>query len=329
MYKILFDDELYTLYKYESEAEFEKHIIEHSKDVFGDKSIYFDVKKRIGTDNILSIPDGYLIDLSFSDNPKLYIIENELVIHDPYRHIGQQLLKFAISYKASWRKIKSFLLNEILSNEEAKTMIEQFIRDANYRNIDALLENLIYEKPVSAIIIIDEITDDITNVLNQLTMKTDIIEFQTFCSVNDQAAHIHYFTPFQEDIQETIQDSSGSLKPDELDTIVVPANEAGFTETFLGEDCWYAIRISSAMLDRIKYIAAYQTAPISAITYYAAVKGIEKYKNSEKYVVYFKEKAKAIGPIKLVPKGTTKAPRCPRYTNFERLIKAKNLDEAF
>lgn len=65
----------------------------------GEKSIYIDIKKRIG-DSILSIPDGYLLDFSFADEPKLYIIENELVTHDPYKHIGQQILKFAISYKA-------------------------------------------------------------------------------------------------------------------------------------------------------------------------------------------------------------------------------------
>ncbi len=41
------------------------------------------------------------------------------------------------------------------------------------------------------------------------------------------------------------------------DTIIVPAQKDGFDETFLGEDCWYAIRIAGGMLDKIKYIAAY------------------------------------------------------------------------
>ena len=49
------------------------------------------------------------------------------------------------------------------------------------------------------------------------------------------------------------------------DTIIVPAKLEGFERVFLGEDCWYAIRISGGMLHKIKYIAAYQTRPISAI----------------------------------------------------------------
>lgn len=115
---------------------------------------------------------------------------------------------------------------------------------------------------------------------------------------------------------------------EEMDTIVVAAKEDGFNEVFIGENCWYAIRISKSMVDKIKYIAGYQSAPISAITYYAEVANIDKYKGTEKYIIYFKDKAKQIGPISLVPKGKVKAPQSPRYTNFEKLSKAKTLDEA-
>jgi hypothetical protein len=51
------------------------------------------------------------------------------------------------------------------------------------------------------------------------------------------------------------------------DTVIVPAQEDGFNEVFLGENKWYAIRIGGGKLNEIKYIAAYQTAPVSAITH--------------------------------------------------------------
>ena len=84
---------------------------------------------------------------------------------------------------------------------------------------------------------------------------------------------------------------------DTRDTVVVPAQEDGFQETFLGEKCWYAIRISGGMLSRIKYIAAYRTAPVSAITHYAPVDRIESYGDGGKYRLYFSERAKEITPI--------------------------------
>ena len=206
--------------------------------------------------------------MGFKQEPHLYIIENELVTHDPYRHIGQQLLKFAISYKASGRKIKTFLLENILRNDVKKRVVEEGLNTAGYRNIDAFLEDIIFEKPVAAIVIIDEITSDLENVLTQLTMKTDIIELKKFSSENDI---IYKFTPFQPEIIDFTEGRGQKVNIEDLDTIVVPANEDGFNDVFLGQDCWFAIRISSSMIDRIKYIAGYQTAPISAITYYAEV----------------------------------------------------------
>ena len=117
MSKLSYTNKTFSLYEYNDEKEFEKDVVNNSKKIFGDNTIYINVKRKIGN-SIISIPDGYLIDLTFSNSPKLYMIENELSIHDPYKHIGQQLLKFSISYKESGRKIKEFLLKELENNQE-------------------------------------------------------------------------------------------------------------------------------------------------------------------------------------------------------------------
>ncbi len=110
------------------------------------------------------------------------------------------------------------------------------------------------------------------------------------------------------------------------DTVIVPAQKEGFEGVFLGEDCWYAIRISGGMLQQIKYIAGYQTAPVSAITHYAPINRIEPYGEEGKYKLIFSEKAKPIGPIPFgdAPKGTMQS---PRYTSFARLQSAKELPD--
>jgi hypothetical protein len=59
--------------------------------------------------------------------------------------------------------------------------------------------------------------------------------------------------------------------------VVVPAQEEGFKAVFLGERRWRAIRISGGKVQQIRYIAAYQTKPIQAITHYAPVATIEPY----------------------------------------------------
>lgn len=112
------------------------------------------------------------------------------------------------------------------------------------------------------------------------------------------------------------------------DTIVVPAQKEGFEEVFLGEDCWYAIRISGGMLHKIKYIAAYQSQPISAITHAAPVDRIEPYGDGGKYKVVFSEKAKPIGPIPFgdAPLGSMQG---PRYTSYERLKSVRSVTDLF
>jgi hypothetical protein len=124
----------------------------------------------------------------------------------------------------------------------------------------------------------------------------------------------------------TVKSDGNFLKKNEADTIVVPAQDEGFKEEFLKNNCWYAIRISGGKINQIRYIAAYQTAPISAITHYAEVDTIEPYGDGGKYKLNFKAAAVEIKPI---PMGDAKpgSMQGPRYVNLEKMLKAHKLSE--
>lgn len=66
----------------DEEKQFHPMVKEHSKEIFGDCSLYFDVKHKLKSrSGIASIPDAYVITLS---KPyKWYVVENELSTH-PY-----------------------------------------------------------------------------------------------------------------------------------------------------------------------------------------------------------------------------------------------------
>lgn len=124
-------------------------------------------------------------------------------------------------------------------------------------------------------------------------------------------------------------DDQATIRTREVeDTIVVPAQEDGFNEVFIGKNCWYAIRIGGGRLDKIKYIAAYQTTPISAVTYVAEVDSIKLYGDGGKYQLDFKGPARPVGPI---PFGDAKqgCMQSHRYTNYQKLLKAKKLTDLF
>ena len=118
-----------------------------------------------------------------------------------------------------------------------------------------------------------------------------------------------------------------AAKAGDFDTIVVPAQEEGFQDTFLGENRWYQIRIRRECIPFIKFIAVYRKAPVSAITHLAPVKSIVPWPGSAKYVVNFAEPAKEIPPIPAVRGGKVMAPQAPRYALRARLFEAKSLDE--
>ncbi|GAJ22665.1 unnamed protein product, partial [marine sediment metagenome] len=70
MDRLSYKGKVFTSYEYSKESDFEGDVIKHSKEIFGPKSVYIDIKKKIKKDNIITIPDGYLIDFSFETDPR-------------------------------------------------------------------------------------------------------------------------------------------------------------------------------------------------------------------------------------------------------------------
>ena len=327
MTRIVTPDNIFELVTPESENSFEEAIKANSSLIFGEDRHYLDCKRRIGAKGKkTNIPDAYLLDLKRND-PRLFVVENELSQHDLFKHIGVQLLEFSHSYRQAGRQLKAVLFDEISKAPNVLKACEQYAKEKGYRNLDNLLDHLVFETPFQAIVIIDEETEELHSVVKQFSFPVEVIEFVTYLDSNGKKAH--RFSPFLQDVTETATgDGKAATDISELDTIVVPAREDGFNETFLGENRWYAIRIHSSMISQIKHIAAYRVAPISAITHVAPVNKILPWKDSGKYCLEFAEPAREIGPIRLEP-GSGKAPQAPRYTSVDKVTKARTLSEVF
>lgn len=310
---------------YEKEAELEEAVNKVKEALFGSTRIYLDDKKKIGTKGgTNNLPDGYLIDLTNNQDPKIFVVENDLASHQHLKHIAVQILEFSLSFETSKVKVKNIIKEMLHKREPEWAKCEAFAKKNGYENVDYLLESIIHKKDsFNALLIIDELGDELETVLiSRFKFPVEVTTLKRFRNQNGDI--LYNFQPFLNEVTE----DTVKIDISQIDTIVVPAREDGFKEVFIDENCWYAIRLNSSMIPKIKYIAAYQIAPISAITHIAEVKSIQQWRDTNKYILYFTEPAEK---IKKVPLGNSKgkAPQSPRYTSRERILIASSLDSVF
>jgi len=170
----------------------------HAKDIFGADCIYFDVKKMIR--NALgegTIPDGYLV--NFKERT-FYIVEVELCTHPEYDHISKQIGRFISAlkdYKTS-RKIARILKDYIEEDIIRKKFVRDKIGDRELYQffLEDILEN-VKKQNYHTIVIIDEITEKISEACSILAKEPKILEFKTFVreNVGDLRVHCHFFNP--------------------------------------------------------------------------------------------------------------------------------------
>jgi hypothetical protein len=291
-------DGTYRLAGYRDEADLEGAINQVKTELFGEHRIYLDVKKKIGAKGGLrNIPDGYLVDLS-GQRPRLYVVENELATHEHLSHIAVQILQFSLSFEAEPRAVRNILFNALHEQPDALAKCEAYAASHNFRNLDHFLDALVFETPFAALVVIDEIPENLENVLaKKFQFGVEVLELA--CYENGNGERVFRFEPFLADLGEaeavtvpTLTVARGRIDASTIDTVVVPAREEGFQDVFLKENRWYAVRIHGTMRPQIKYVAAYRVAPTSAITHIAPVRSIEPWKDTDKFVLNFAEPAK-------------------------------------
>ena len=216
---------------YNSEADLEAAILLVASDLFGPNRYYLDVKKKIGAKGgIRNIPDGYLLDLNGS-KPRLFVVENELAAHDPLRHIAVQILQFSLSFESERMAVKKIVLNAISQNQKLLERCEDYARKNGYRNLDHLLEWMVFESPFSALVILDEIPEKLEDVLaRKFQFGVEVLQLARFR--NDRGEEAYQFEPFLADLAgEAVPLPEGAGSPravassTDYDTVVVPARD--------------------------------------------------------------------------------------------------------
>lgn len=317
---IKINDSKFALVNFKNEEDLEKAVKLLSEDIFGKRSIYIDLKRKIKIKNVsyANVPDGYLLD--FRNKIKLWIVENELSSHDSFRHIGIQLLKFATQFSEGSYEIKESLLEFINNDKEIKDKFLRLINKTEFTNISEALDFVIYKNDYGFVVIIDEINEDLVRVTREIARQPELIEIKKYLSGSQE---LYSFDEFLKDFEESV---SHKIDLIEIDTIVCPARAEGFKTAFLEEKAWWEVRISPNVISKLKYIAMYEVAPVSAIRWAGKIQPIQPFEETQKYKIYCSEIFK-VGPIGM--DNPKVVPQASRYTKFDLIVKAKKLSDIF
>jgi len=191
---LLIDGVKYELWVPASEEELEKMVEEHSNDIFGEMSIYFDnsevLKARSG---IGSIPDAYVIALG--NPPTWRIVEIELSIHPLFTHIVSQISKFVSGFRnpSSQNQIATALYDKIIGDDFKRLQLRRALGSIE---IHKFISDLISKDPVLTVVIERE-TDELAEALAAVPyQKKEVVEFQTFVRQDvGLPVHAHLFKP--------------------------------------------------------------------------------------------------------------------------------------
>ena len=159
MKKIAINGKLYSQVSFETEDEFEDEVVANEQSIFGAHGIYVDIKKKLGKKaGVAGIPDGYYLDLKYHERPTLYMVENELNVHDLFKHISDQMMRFIVLTKTDKEKRRGqYLYAE--SGDALDVLLDNVNELKDYYNKQGLL------KVVDGAQELEKVFEDIKSVL--------------------------------------------------------------------------------------------------------------------------------------------------------------------
>lgn len=206
---ILVEGVRYRLWTPEIEKELHNIVKEHSKDILGEQTVYFDVSMKFKSiAGLGSRPDGCFIDLERKD---WGIVEIELSKHDPYDHINNQLTRFinGIENPRTRNYVVDTLYDEINDQKSLHVYFEAKIDT----DIHRWLSKVISQIP-KIVVVIEEKTGEVIEACRILerNYETHILELKTYKEEKNQNIHAHQPSTLQNNPEQTSEETREDAK---------------------------------------------------------------------------------------------------------------------
>ena len=301
---------------------FREAIRSNAELLFGSDRYYLECgRSNDGNGVTANIPLYYLLDLAGKE-PKLFVIYFDLFnIRYGNFDIGNGLRLDAQKFHSSQAEVSKSLLEVINRDDQIRDACCQYTTEWGHTDLRSLVNYLVNECDFNGLAIIDYPTDARLSDVNSQQFPVEVLEFTILEDAGKQKSYS--FTPFFPTI------GPSTLDIGDVDTVVTPVPQEGFEQTYLKENCWWAIRLNNSLISQLKHHVAYRTAPISAITHTAPISKIYHFPRGDrrKYRIDFKMSPISIRAIGLGSKGENSALSSPAYTSMDMLRNANTLED--
>ena len=192
---LYYNGKRFTELPFQTEDEFERLIMENSNMLFGEKSLYINLKSRVeGRALRAAIPDGILIDFRDPENPEFYLVEIELAQHDFYTHIFPQVTKFFAFFKNERGRTELVEKMFTVINSD-QNMRERFNQLVGGKEIYKTLKDIV-ENSQNILIIIDELKPEFDEVMETYTDTWDkMVRIMVIKRYHNDGSIILYVSP--------------------------------------------------------------------------------------------------------------------------------------
>lgn len=183
---MLIDGVKYTPWTPKEENQLEEIVKEHTKDIFGEDSIYFEKRKISSELGIRAIPDGFVINFR---SKRLYVIEIELSTHK-FDHVFPQGRRHIDAMRdfTTKEKLVELFYNEIENDSRKKLLAKNFVDGDLHRFLTHI------SKDPELVIVVDSFSNEIDQAGKDLSAR--IVEFKTFEREGvGLSVHAHLFEP--------------------------------------------------------------------------------------------------------------------------------------
>jgi hypothetical protein len=308
-------DGLFEAHSFATERAFEAVVVQLADELFGPRTVYLPARARIAdaATGIAGVPDGYLLDLTAPERPRLRLVEVELARHDPLRHIGAQILRFAAAYRGGTLALKRALSGRLDAEPTLAARAARLGSEAGFTTLDAMLEAVLAAREAQSVVVIDEASTALAQIIKHIVPTPEILEVRAFVPRGGQDLRraLFQYTPLHR------ADACTQTAPAAPDTLVVPVQGAVLQSVFLGERRWYAVPLPAGAHESIQFIAACIVSPQEAVTHIAPVREIRPYRATSRWEILLAEPATPLGPLPLPP--------ATRGMPFPRLISRREL----